>query len=365
MSAGAGLAVTQSFTFDFLSNCRAISERSYENKLKHVVWPKFTKVMPSGSSQEIVAWLLNTARIKRNGQGGNIRFNSLAQVKQTYVNGNFYDALELEHNQMTDLDGHGVDLAATWNSACGADIAYFRQRELVTLLLQGESGLCYDGLSYFNASHPVHPLMPGSALYANIFTGGDSGAYPGACPIDPAVTADVALDNLQKIKTYITSVKAPNSVDPRFLTFRNIIHPPALTGRLNQLAKAKFIAQKASGGGAGSGDVDGYIGSLGFGELIEMPEIGAGQSYSTDPVDGIGGNTVSGSDTDFYVLCQEVDQSEVGAMVWVDREPVTVTPFTPFDTPENAKSRKWQWIAQGRGTAGYGLPYFMFKCKAA
>ncbi len=359
---GMGFALTQQFTFDFLSNCRAVAEQSYQGKLKHVVWPKFTKSLTSQSSTEILAWLLSTARIKRNGQGGNIQFNSLAQVKQSYTNGNFYDALELEHNQMSDLDGHGVDLAAEWNRQVGADIAYFRQRELVTLLLNGETGTCYDNLSYFNSAHPVHPLLPGSPTFANVFTGAASGVYPGALPIDPAsVSVDVALENLQKAKAYISQIKMPNGVDPRFLTVRNILHPAALTARVTQLTSAKFIAQKAASGG-GSGDVEAVIARMGFGEPIEMPELGAGQTYNLGPNETSG--TISGDDTSYYLLCQEVDQSEIGAMVWLDREPVTITPFTPFDTPDNAKSRKWQWIAQGRGTAGYGLPYYLFKCKS-
>src|SRR5678816_1944475 len=99
-------AMTQQFTFDFLSNMQAIQENSYQGKLKNLHYGKFTKTRSSSSSQEILAWLLSTARIKRNGQGGNVQYDDLAQVKQSYVNGNFAAALKLSQNQMTDLDGY-------------------------------------------------------------------------------------------------------------------------------------------------------------------------------------------------------------------------------------------------------------------
>ncbi len=356
-------AMTQQFTFDFLSNMQAIQENSYQGKLKNLHYQQFTKTRSSSSSQEILAWLLSTARIKRNGQGGNVQYDDLAQVKQSYVNGNFAAALKLSQNQLTDLDGHGVDLAAEWSRQVGADIAYFPQREIVKQILNGETGLCYDGTAFFSASHPVNPALPGSSTFSNLFTGGTSGTAPGACPIDSTVSIDVALENLNSVKAYINSIKMPNGVDPRFLTVKGIIHPPALSARVQQLTNAKFIAQAANmGGSGGSGDVEAVIRNMAFGEPICMAELGAGQSYNLG--DNETGASVSGSDTTYYVLCQEMDASELGAMVWINREPVTVTPFTPFDTPELAKARQFEWIAQGRGVAGYGLPYFMFKVKS-
>ncbi len=356
-------ALTQSFTFDFLSNMQAIQENSYQGKLKNLQYGKFTKTRSSSSSQEILAWLLSTARIKRNGQGGNVQYDDLAQVKQSYVNGNFAAALQLSQNQLTDLDGHGVDLASEWSRQVGADIAYFPQREIVKQILNGETGTCYDGLAFFHAAHKNHPSLPGSGTFANLFTGAASASTPGALPIDSSVTLDVALDNLNAAKAYINQIKMPNGVDPRFLTVRGIVHPPALSARVQQLTSAKFIAQASNmGGGGGSGDVEGVIRNMAFGEPICMAELGASASYPAGENET--DTALTGSDTTYYLLCQEADASELGAMVWINREPVTVTPFTPFDSPELAKARKFEWIAQGRGVAGYGLPYFMFKVKS-
>lgn len=363
--------LTTSFLFDFKSNMQAIQEQSYQNKLKNLHYQKFTRTRTSESEREILAWLISTARLQRNGQGGNIEFDTLAQVKQTYTNGNFDAGLKLSRNQMTDLDGKGVDVAGEWSRQIGADIAYFPQREVVTQLLNGETGLCYDGLPFFSKSHLIHPALTSVGTYANLFSGAaastpatdpNDAGYPGALPIDESVTVDVALSNLNKALAYISSIKMPNGVDPRFLTPRGLIHPPRLRARVQQLTNAKFIAQAAASGG-GSANIESVVSDWAFGEPICMAELGGGANY---PLGENGeGATVSGDDTSYYLLCQEVDTSDLGALVWINREPVTIQAFTPSDQVQLAEARVFEWLAQGRGVAGYGLPYFLFKCKAS
>lgn len=370
----AGRALTAEFLFNFKTNLAAISERSYQNKLKNLKYQLFTKTRTSDAEKEILAWLLSTARIQRSGQGGSIEYDQLAQVTQSYVNNNFQAGLRLKKNQLTDLDGRGVQVATQWMSEVGADIAYFPQREVVTQLLNGETGTCFDGKAFFAKDHPVNPALPGSKTYANIFTGAAAStpstdpadaSYPGAAPIDESVTVEEAMSNLQKVIAYIKQIKMPNMVDPRFLTVRGIIHPPALGARVQQMTNAKFIAQAATGAAGGSADVEAIIRNWNLGEPIEMPEIAAGGVY---PLGENGdGTTVSGDDTSYYLLCQEVDQSELGALVWIVREPVTIQAFTGEggQNVELARARVFEWLAQGRGVAGYGLPYFLFKCKAS
>jgi len=350
-------ALTQSFLFDFKSNMQAIQEQSYQGKLKNLHWQKFTKVRSSESEREILAWLLSTARLQRNGQGGNIQYDILAQVKQTYTNGNFAAGTKISKNQLTDLDGKGVDQGAEWSRQIGADIAYFPQREVVTLLLNGETGTCYDGKAFFATDHPVNPALPGSSTYSNLFTD---------LPIDAAnTTLDVALDNLNTGLARISAIKMPNGVDPRFLTARFMIGPPALRARMQQLTKAKFLAQASNGAGGGTGDVSSVIVDQAFGEPVIMAELASTQSY---PLGENGtGSSVSGDDNDFYVVCQETDTSELGALVWINREPVTIQTFTGEggSNVELARMREIEMLAQGRAVAGYGLPYFIFKFKNA
>ncbi len=197
--------------------------------------------------------------------------------------------------------------------------------------------------------------MPGSTTFSNLFTD---------LPIDTgSTTVDTALDNLNTGLARISAVKMPNGVDPRFLVAKYMIGPPALRSRMQELTKAKFIAQASFGAGGGSGDVSSVIVDQGFAEPIIMAELAASQSY---PLGENGqGSTVSGDDESFYVVCEEAAASEIGAMVWINREPVSIQTFTGEggQNVELARAREIEMLAQGRGVAGYGLPYMIFKFK--
>jgi len=357
---GSGTMLTQEFVFDFMSNISTISERSYQGKLENLHYPLFTKTRPTNAKKEHLAWLISTARLRKNGFGGNVSYESLSQVKMAMTVSNFQAGVEFEENEFTDKDGHGIDGAGEWAQQVGADIAYYPQREVITLLLHGETGLCYDAKAMFATDHPNHPLVAGVGTFSNLFAGA-------AYDINPAnATLDQALDVLSTVKKNITAIKMPNGVDPRFLTVAGILCPPALTGRLTQMTQSKFIASASNGAGGGTTDVEAYIRQQGYGPVTELAELGASQSYDyEDPDTGVV-TSVSGSDSAFYVLAREAAQSEIGAMMWLEREPVMIQAFNRFNNggAEYAEKRIMRWLAQGRSGAAYGLPYHIFKVRA-
>lgn len=354
-----GTLLTQEFVFDFMSNISLISERSYQGKLENLNYQAFTKTRPTNAKKEHLAWLISTARLRSNGFGGNVSYESLSQVKQTMSVHNFQAGAEFEENEFTDKDGHGIDGASEWAAQIGADIAYFPQREVVSLLLHGETGLCYDGKAMFATDHPNHPLVASAGTYSNLFAGA---AYD---ITTASSTLDQALDIMSTIKKNITAIKMPNGVDPRFLTVAGILCPPALTGRLTQLTQSKFIASASNGAGGGTSDVEAYIRQQGYGPVLEMAELGASQSYDIENADTGVVTTVTGSDSAFYILTKEVAQSEIGAMMWLEREPVMVQAFNRFNNggAEYAEKRIMRWLAQGRAGAAFGLPYHIFKVR--
>lgn len=359
MSSGSyGQMLTQEFVFDFMSNISTIAERSYQGKLENLKYQAFTKVRPTNAKKEHLAWLISTARLRSNGYGGNVSYESLSQVKQSMSVHNFYAGAEFEENEFTDKDGHGIDGAAEWAAQVGADIAYFPQREVIALLLHGETGLAYDGKAMFATDHPNHPLVSTSGTYSNLFAGA-------AYDVTPTYTLDDAINKLSVIKAAITAIKMPNGVDPRFLNVAGILCPPAMTGRLTQLTQSKFIASASSGAGGGTTDVEAYIRQQGFGPVLELAELGASQSYDIENADTGVVTTVTGSDTAFYILAKEASQSEIGPMMWLEREPVMVQAFNRFNNggAEYAEKRIMRWLAQGRAGAAFGLPYHIFKVR--
>src|SRR5260221_2597703 len=361
-----GLVLTPEFLFDFESSMQRITENEFARMTlsDNLWWQKLTKVRQTGKRKEILSWLLSTARIRSEGQGGNKHFETMAAQFKEYVVQNAGEGLELDFNQLKDNDGDGFDIAGEWSSQMGQQMAYWPQSKIAELILAGESGLAYDGLPYFadnSAPHPVNPFRTASGYFANLLTGGSavaSGgkpAYPGALKIDESVTLDVAVANVQKVIAYIASIKMPNGVTPRFLKVRGLFGPPALTNRFQLLTNARFIADASSGGGGGTADIESIIKNWGFGEPIVAPEFATATAADA---------------TSWYVITEQVQSTQLGAMVYIDREPFSINYYTGYGGGTGvdavlAREQKLQYQVRGRNIAGYGHPYALFKIKAA
>jgi len=337
-------SITPSFLFDLESNMRLITSRDYDRLLSNLWYTRITKTIPSGAKKEQISWLLDTAQIRPTGHGGNVRFDDIVGLTTSVENLNAAAGLKVKKEQFTDLDGNGVDLATHWSRTVGAYAAYWPQKSVANAILANP--ITYDGLAFFATAHPVNPFIIGGPTFSNINTAG-SGA--GAVPIDASVTLDVAVNNLAKVIAGVANIKMPNGVDPRFLRVGTILHPPALTARAQQITNAKFIAQAAAAGG-GSGDVEAVIRNFGLGQPVEVPELGA---------------AFGGSDTTYYVACEDILTSDLGAFCYVNREPFTVLYYGPQTDAQLARIKEFQWTSEGRNAILPGHPFLLFKCMAA
>lgn len=374
--AAIGGGITPTFLFDFEKNMQAIQENEYLRLAQDMWWPQIVKRRPSGSKAERINWLLSTAMIRSQGKGGNMQFEDLVQMTKEYVNRNAGAGFEVTRDQLEDLDGGGLDLAGQWSRDIGAYMAYWPQKQVIKAILNGEAtgATAYDSVSYFSGwnsgthtgNHPFNPYDTTLGGYANILTGspdtGSTYSYPGACPIDDSVTVDIALANLGKAIAYVRSIKMPNGEDPRKLKVVGIYNPPRMTPRVQQLTNAKFLAQAASGG-AGSGDVDFLIRNWGLAKPTEVDEFSANFSYGLDLEDG--GGTVQGNDTTYYLACEQIGSSQLGALTYVDREPFKVNMFGDSAFPELSRRRVLQYQCLGRNVTGYGHPFLIIKCKGS
>lgn len=347
--------LTPTFLFDFESNMQAITENEYARMSANLWWSKFMKTRPSGSRKELIAWLLTTAKIEDLEKfGGKVPFEDLVATYTEYESKYAGAGLKLRRAQIEDLDGNGLEAGGKWSGDIGAYMGYWPQKSLIYLVKNGHSSgfNSYDGVPFFSASHPINPFNTSYGTFSNIFTGAASGSYPGACSIDDSVSLDVALVNLAKIVAYIRSIKMPNGEDPRFLRPVSLVVPPRMQVRAVQLTNAKFIAQAASGG-AGSADIEAVIASLGFLQPIVADELAGFES-----------------DTTFFIGCEEVNSTQLGAFVYVDREPFKITYYTGAGggTGVDAildRADELEWHCKGRNVAGYGHPYAFFKGKGS
>ncbi len=325
-----------------------ITEREYARMTQNLWWQDVAKVKQSTGRKEFITWLLSTAIIRDLGKSaGNLSFDDLVST-YTEVENKFAGAgLKLSRAQLEDTDGGGVDLAAQWSSDIGAYMAYWPQKQVAHALKNGHTAALYtgyDGKALFATDHPYNPANVPAGTFQNIFTGVASGAYPGACPIHDGVTVDVALANLAKIIAYIATIKMPNGEDPRFLRVKKIICGPRMFPRVVQLTSAKTIAQAASGGGGGA-DVEALIKSLGFAMPVQADELAGFES-----------------DTTFFVVCEQAATSQLGALVYQEREAFRMNNYGPMTDAVLGRMDEFEWQVRGRNATAAGHPFLIFKC---
>lgn len=332
-----GIVVTPSFVIDLESRMRLITSNAYDSLNAESWWQKLTRVHESKSAREIMIWLLDTAMIEYT-EEGNIAFEELSHQRAEYVAEYASKGLKVRKSKFEDLDGNGVQLATGWSRQIGSYAAYFPQKQAARVLLNGTSVNGYDGVPLFSTSHPVDPFNAAAGTYSNLLTTGVT--------LDDRHEMDVAFNSLNTIKKAIATVPMPNGEDPRNLRPRFFLAPTAMVQRLNLLLSAKFL-----GLGGGSTDVSGIVTSMGFsGGVVEAPELGA---------------AYGGSDTDCYLVCDDVGSPDLDALVWVEREAFAIQYYSGQDgggiSAELNRARELEWHVQGRNVMAAGHPYKIFK----
>lgn len=351
-------ALTPQFLIDLETRMQAITEREYARLTQNLWWQMITKVRQSASKKDVITWLLSTAMIRDQQTGGQIAFDDLVATYTEIENKWAGAGLKLRRDQLEDVlngivGGEGLDLAGQWSTDIGAYMAYWPQKQVVHLLKNGHTAALYTGYdakAFFATDHPVNPFKASAGTFANLFTGAASGSYPGALPIDDGVATDVALQNMGKLFSYIASIKMPNGEDPRFLRPKGLIVPPRMFPRVVQLTSAKFLAQVAGAGAAqgGSGDVEALIKALGFATPVMADELAGYES-----------------DTTYFVAAEQVTSSQLGAVIYNEREPFKINYYGVMDQAELNRKDELEWHAKGRNRVSPGHPYLLFKVKAS
>lgn len=353
-----GQVITPQFIFDLESNMRHITEREYARLTQNLWWQKVAKVRQSSTRRDIVTWLLSTAQIEDQGSGGSMAYDDLVTLYTEFVNKDAGKGLKMRKQLLEDTDANGVELAAEWSADMGAQMAYWPQKQIAKAIRVGDSSYGYDSQYYFSTSHPLNPYNAAVGTYANQFTGSASGVYPGACPIDSSVTVDTALINIGKVFAYIRNIRMPNGVDPRGLRPLCLLTGPELNQRAVQLCNAKFIAQAAGTSGGGAADVAEVVSSWNLQSPICADELG----YQTGYTHGA---------TTYYVVAQQLASSQLGGLVYQDREPFKITYYTgegggsSYVDSVLGRARELEWQVHGRNVTGYGHPYLLFQCKGS
>lgn len=340
--------VTVEWLMDFESNMQKLVENEYARFADpaNIWWDLVARVRPSKTSRELLAWFLNTAQLTDQGKrGGNFRFRDPVMLTTEYESKTAGEGLRLNRQQFEDLDGNGVNAATQWATDMGAQFGYWPQLKIAELLKAGETGETYDDHPFFDTDHPLNGGDGATGTFSNLLVG--SGYR-----IDSGVTLDQAAINLATVYKKIRDVKMPNGKQQRMLRPAGILCGPAIHPRCAQLLDAKFLAVAAASGG-GSADFTGYASRMGYGKCTEAPELVEAEY-----------------DTSYYVVAEQIGSSQLGALVYIDREPFSVRYYTGRGGGNGVdaildRTNQLEWHASGRNNAGYGHPFLLFKIKAA
>lgn len=347
-------AITPTFMHYLESRMQTITENQYQELVSDPWWRRVAKEKDSVTATERLIWLLETAMIK-NLEPGSMQFEDMIATYTEYENEFAGAGLKLKKEQMEDVfngipGGAALQLASAWSKQVAVQAVYWPQKKIADAIKAGESGLTYDGKAFFATDHHVNGVDAGDGSFANLLNAASLGAL---APIHDtgagAVSLDVAAQNLSKVFAYMAGIKQPNGRDPRKLRPVAIMHPPAMASRISQLLGAETIAMDSASAG-GSADFRPIVKKWGLAPPIQADELGA---------------AFGGSDVDYYVLAAGVDRSELGALVYVNREPFNVIYHGPMTDAELARIREFQWLTAGRNVVGYGHPYLLFKVKGS
>jgi hypothetical protein len=373
-----GGAFTADFLFSIEKRLRNILEYGYLHMLDsdNIWYPKLLRDSPLDGKSERVNWLLSTASIEQltaNDGGeslGSFNFDELATITQEYFPAGHGRAYKIGKLKYLNFLKGGQDPVAKWVADIATYGAYYPQRLLAQVILNGANVIGYDGVPFWSTAHPNHPLIPALGTYANDFTGAPAGIYPGALPIDDSVTADVAMTNLTKGLSYIAgSVIQPNGAgDPRLLKPLYLLHPPRMQGRVNQLMDADFLAYAAASGG-GSADVRPILRKYNLMEPVEAKELGSAITYTFMGPAGLP-VTVTGNDTTYYIVCREASETQLGAFLWNIRLPFTMNFYTGEGGSEGVdavlgRSEDIEYHYKGWMAVNTGHPYSIFRFRGS
>lgn len=319
------MKITPQWISTFETNEQTLIVDAWKRALKYLVWDKFMDVRQSGTLRELYFWLIETAQIYDEAQGGQKRYDDLAATFYEIDNANSGAGLlltknEIEDNMMAAKAMRGMpalDYAANWAKQMGGAAAYRPQEKFFSLLGSAKTQNSYDGVAFFANNHPVHPLG-GGGTYSNLLT---------AKPLTVGAGGDLstAAANLTAAIANMRGFKQPNG-KYRFVRPKYLLHGPDLAWVVPELLKSRFFNAT---------------------ENVAFNNMG---------IEGICCDELSGEPGVWY-LGAELMPGEGGPFIWQDRAPYTMTSYTSDSMVELQRRKQFEWDFDGRNASSFGHPY--------
>lgn len=328
------MKITPSWVHTFETNLQTLIQDAWARRRAKLVYDLFVDKRSSTAGRELIFWLLETARIHREGKGGNKRYDDIAAQYFEIVNEDSGNGLILTKNEINDNQMAGalkgmptLDYAANWARQMGGAAACWPEDEFFSLIFSGETKLAYDGVPFFSAAHPINPLAgAGSPTYPNLLTGA---TY--AIDATAAATVDIAAANFARAVAVIETLTQPNG-QPRNLKVRHALFGPNLRKRGTEVLASKYLTLN---------NIDNVVSQYGIEPVISAKITSA---------------------TGYYLAC-EIIPGEGGPVIYQEREPYVLSSYLPASTAELQRRKEFEWSFDGRNAIAFGHPYLLFNVK--
>lgn len=327
------MRISPSFVISLDTDLKVIAEDNYVRVIPNLIWDRVMKIAPPADAfQRILAWMLTTAKIYPEGRGGNTRFDDMVTATHVITNDNAGAGLRLTRNELEDntLASNPqvatLDWARQWAQQIGNAAAFYPEQQLFALIAAGTTALAYDGLSFFNAAHPLNP-NGGGGTYSNIITGVSIAVGLDA---DPLKDVALAQANFAKALAAIAAQKFIGGI-PRYLRPTVMFVPTALQYRAEQVTGARTV-----------GLTENVLVNRNI-EVVVNPLL------DTEP-------------TVYYLGVSDMLSDDLAPFIYWDRQPFELRGYSLVDEAALSRRDEFEWHMKGRKGFAYGHPYLFYRC---
>lgn len=327
-------------------NLEYIMVDTWKRKLRDQWFKRIVKTRSQKTKREIVQWLIETAKIRPLGNGGNINYEDLAETSHEFTVDRFGEALRLTTDEIE--DGAAIDRAGAWARQMSSNAVMWPQKVAgVDLVKAGKVKGSYDGVPFWSLAHPIHPLQPSGATFPNLF-------YD--MPFSP--------ENLALAYEYVATIKGP---DGEYRKLRPTIVAAGEKERLRvvQALGASFYADPVRSGTTAPAE-NMIKASYGFAEPLIAAEFDETRSaYYNTTTGAYQGATSAGGALQtrgvWYLFCELEEDAELGALIYSESKPFELTTYSHLDDVQLAQMDEYEWMFKGRNGAQYGHPFLGFR----
>jgi len=324
--------ITPTYIQNFETNLTFRMSDAWKRTLRKLWWPRLMLLQSTGSAQEYIEWMLETARIQRTGpKGASMNYDPLVAISHTLMHDHFGNGLQLFRS---DIEDDKVARAPKWATDTGSAQAYWPQRLLVSMMqngklttLDGKVNTAYDGKAFFATDHPINPYDESQQPYSNLHVG-----------------TPFTAENLARVVAYIETIRHPGDAPMGALPTITVF-PSSFRYKATQVLNADMYTDILN-------TLQGAAASNTFKQSYEFEPPVIAPELSNEP-------------TVWYVGVPADDDAFDAPFGYLEREPFSVNTFSPLDQAALADVQIFHWHNRGRNGGFYGHPYRFHRCEAA